>query len=83
MDAKPRLLIGLDNARLGVAKSWIGCSPSGPIAVKTSLGWILYGPSVSNKSHGASLGHVCFARSSYIMRIYKKNTMKLVSYGTQ
>lgn len=43
-NVKPRLLIRLDNARLGLAKSRVDCNSSGPIAVETALGWILYGP---------------------------------------
>lgn len=47
-NAKPRVLIGLDNSRLGCVKNWIDCPPSGPIAVETDLGWMLYGPVTGN-----------------------------------
>lgn len=40
---KPRILIGLNNASLGYVKNYVKCSSGGPMAIKTPLGWLLYG----------------------------------------
>lgn len=69
-NAKPRLLIGLNNARLGFSKNWIDCPPSGPIAVETALGWLLYGPAISRKSESG--GHVLLVNSSFEDSLQKK-----------
>ncbi|XP_055615004.1 uncharacterized protein LOC129761310 [Toxorhynchites rutilus septentrionalis] len=42
-EVSPRILIGLDNARLGHAFKSREGKPFEPIAVKTRLGWIVYG----------------------------------------
>lgn len=49
INASPQILIGLDNAQLGyVFKSREG-KPFEPIAVKTRLGWIIYGSCSPNR----------------------------------
>lgn len=50
VSAKARILIGLNNARLGYVKQYVDCPPDGPIAVETPLGWILYGSEDTLKS---------------------------------
>ncbi|XP_062710719.1 uncharacterized protein LOC115269391 [Aedes albopictus] len=53
IDVSPRILIGLDNAQLGHAFKSREGKPSEPIAVKTRLGWIVYG-SCSSIQHSES-----------------------------
>ncbi|XP_058122772.1 uncharacterized protein LOC131293707 [Anopheles ziemanni] len=43
-DVKPRVLIGADNCRLGQAMVTLEGKANQPIATKTRLGWIVYGP---------------------------------------
>lgn len=44
-DAKPMLLIGLNHSYLGAPlQTSVRSSNNGPIAIKTKLGWIVYGP---------------------------------------
>ncbi|XP_038106615.1 uncharacterized protein LOC119766248 [Culex quinquefasciatus] len=53
---KPRLLLGLDNLHLfAPQESRIG-QPNEPIAVKSKLGWSVYGPSSDNKCGGGVVG---------------------------
>lgn len=42
--AVPKILIGVDNAYLGVATRQISCEPPGPVATRTRLGWVICGP---------------------------------------
>lgn len=49
-DATPTILIGLDNCRLGMARKIVTSESGGPIAAKTSLGWVIYGPQHSSQS---------------------------------
>lgn len=42
-NVRPRLLIGLNNTKVGSAHKTIECE-NGPVAISTPLGWILYGP---------------------------------------
>ena len=43
--AKPQLLLGLDHVHLGITTATVQGSKNQPIAVKTTLGWLVYGPS--------------------------------------
>lgn len=45
-NAKPLVLIGFDNAALGGPSTTNFNNPTsdGPIAVKTEVGWLVYGP---------------------------------------
>lgn len=43
-EAKPRILIGLDNVKLGLSREHIEGRWSEPIASRTSLGWVIHGP---------------------------------------
>lgn len=43
-NVKPLVLIGLNNAHLTFSRKTIDCSPDGPLAVQTPLGWVVYGP---------------------------------------
>ncbi|XP_067621618.1 uncharacterized protein [Eurosta solidaginis] len=60
--AIPELLIGLDNAHLGVAKRVIADGRRGPTDVLTKLGWVLYGPSHVQQPSGKY--HSLFAHKS-------------------
>lgn len=42
--AKPVILLGLDNAQLGVSSTNVQSSDKNPVAVKTKMGWVAYGP---------------------------------------
>ncbi|XP_067614671.1 uncharacterized protein [Eurosta solidaginis] len=65
---KPSLLIGLNQAYLGVTTTWIQGDNDSPIAAKTSLGWVAYGPTKSS------------TRSSpRVMVIKEQNLHKMVS----
>ncbi|XP_053699046.1 uncharacterized protein LOC128746016 [Sabethes cyaneus] len=56
-DISPRILIGLDNAKLGyVIKSREG-KQNEPIAVKTRLGWMVYGNCAGKKEAAGYLNH--------------------------
>ncbi|XP_058817154.1 uncharacterized protein LOC131680459 [Topomyia yanbarensis] len=48
-NVSPRLLIGLDHAGLGYAKESREGKPKEPIAVKTRLGWVVYGSCVGEE----------------------------------
>ncbi|XP_058816367.1 uncharacterized protein LOC131679651 [Topomyia yanbarensis] len=48
-NVSPRLLIGLDHAGLGYAKESREGKPKEPIAVKTRLGWAVYGSCVGEE----------------------------------
>ncbi|XP_036329145.1 uncharacterized protein LOC118741318 [Rhagoletis pomonella] len=43
-DVRPDLLLGLDNSFLGIARDVVDNGPEQPIAAKTKLGWMVYGP---------------------------------------
>lgn len=43
-DAAPRILIGLDNVKLGLSREHVEGGWSEPIASKTLLGWVVHGP---------------------------------------
>ncbi|XP_055634145.1 uncharacterized protein LOC129774433 [Toxorhynchites rutilus septentrionalis] len=57
-NAKPELLIGLDNLKLAVPLKTREGDGSGPIAVKTRLGWCIYGRRDSRANEGFSF-HIC------------------------
>ncbi|XP_036347106.1 uncharacterized protein LOC118756451, partial [Rhagoletis pomonella] len=65
IDAKPELLLGLDNSFLGVTHEIIDNGPNQPIAAKTKLGWIVYGPSHETVSTPA---RVIVVRESHTMK---------------
>ena len=83
----PRILIGLDNAFLGhVLKSREG-RPHEPIAVKTQLGWIIYGTS-SQKGRSTSFVNVhtikvcdCNLKTDEDMHLAMKRYFDLDSLG--
>lgn len=51
-DAKPKILIGVDNIHLGVSMRNVSGNSPGPVATKTRLGWVVCGPwSSSDSSH--------------------------------
>lgn len=63
-DVRPRLLIGLNNVTLTTSVANIICAPDGPVASKTALGWVLYGPTDNNDEnmnpgHNLMLRDVC------------------------
>ncbi|XP_058827917.1 uncharacterized protein LOC131687846 [Topomyia yanbarensis] len=51
-EANPRILIGLDNATLGYAMKSREGQSNEPIAIKTRLGWIVFGSCVGEKNAG-------------------------------
>ncbi|XP_058811023.1 uncharacterized protein LOC131675913 [Topomyia yanbarensis] len=51
-EANPRILIGLDNASLGYAMKSREGQLNEPIAIKTRLGWIVFGSCVGEKNAG-------------------------------
>ncbi|XP_049287636.1 uncharacterized protein LOC125766085 [Anopheles funestus] len=61
-NAVPRLLIGVDNCRLGKSLKCIEGRMNEPIASKTRLGWIIYGPcpiATANVTGGHRNFHIC------------------------
>lgn len=58
-DATPLLLIGLDNCHLAMARHTVTTNVDGPIAAKTILGWVLYGP--QNKPATSHVLHIADA----------------------
>ncbi|XP_053692049.1 uncharacterized protein LOC128740530 [Sabethes cyaneus] len=56
-EVSPRILIGLDNAQLGHAFKSREGKPSEPIAVKSRLGWIVYGNCSSNQHLGSHVSY--------------------------
>ncbi|XP_062538554.1 uncharacterized protein LOC134206838 [Armigeres subalbatus] len=53
-NAKPRILIGIDNLRLAVPLKTREGVGSVPVAVKTRLGWCVYGPRGNNERESYS-----------------------------
>lgn len=58
---QPKLLIGLDNLRLGVPLRLREGGPSDPIAAKCRLGWTVYGSNNSTSSRASLNFHVAAA----------------------
>ncbi|XP_049284605.1 uncharacterized protein LOC125764417 [Anopheles funestus] len=56
-DARPRILIGLDNIRLAVPLKTREGSPGDPVAVKCRLGWSVYGK--ASGAHSGKVLHIC------------------------
>lgn len=52
-NAVPKLLIGSDNAHLIVAMRQISCENAGLVAMKTRLGWCVYGPSAGEDARSS------------------------------
>ncbi|XP_062700012.1 uncharacterized protein LOC115258713 [Aedes albopictus] len=83
----PRILIGLDNASLGNAMKSREGKPYEPIAVKTRLGWIVYG-SCSRTHHNVNYVNVhsievceCNSRTDDNLHSAMKNYFALDSLG--
>ncbi|XP_055522480.1 uncharacterized protein LOC129716671 [Wyeomyia smithii] len=61
----PRILIGIDNCHVGNALKSVEGAANEPVATKTRLGWLIYGPcSVSTNTPGSSFNachsfHIC------------------------
>ncbi|XP_037931304.1 uncharacterized protein LOC119666101 [Teleopsis dalmanni] len=53
---KPTVLIGVDNAYLGVPSEVMQCN--NPIAIKTKLGWVAYGPREDNANISPIVLHI-------------------------
>ncbi|XP_017462514.1 PREDICTED: uncharacterized protein LOC108355890 isoform X1 [Rhagoletis zephyria] len=60
--ACPQLLIGLDNAYLGVAKRTIADGQQGPAVVLTKLGWLVYGKGSQREISEYEQHHSFFAQ---------------------
>ncbi|XP_050072670.1 uncharacterized protein LOC126560760 [Anopheles maculipalpis] len=60
-DAEPKMLIGLDNLRLTVPLRTVEGGDGDPIAVKTRLGWCIYGKPTNQG--GDRLLHICECNS--------------------
>ncbi|XP_067634861.1 uncharacterized protein [Eurosta solidaginis] len=43
-NAKPVVLLGLDNSYLGISNKTVDAGPNKPMAIATQLGWVVYGP---------------------------------------
>lgn len=56
--AVPKILIGLDNIHLSIATHQISSSSPGPVATKTRLGWVVYGPSRVASHTSARVLHI-------------------------
>ncbi|XP_055584688.1 uncharacterized protein LOC129737550 [Uranotaenia lowii] len=56
-NAKPRILIGIDNLRLALPLKVKEGDSNGPVAVKTRLGWCVYGPRLNNTEE-ANIYHI-------------------------
>lgn len=63
-DAKPRILIGLNNISLTVAKTVVECGANHPVAVETPLGWVIYGPVGTKNDKSSEIGPVLTIRHS-------------------
>uniref|UniRef100_A0A182NGE3 Peptidase aspartic putative domain-containing protein n=1 Tax=Anopheles dirus TaxID=7168 RepID=A0A182NGE3_9DIPT len=62
IDAVPRLLIGVDNCRLGKSLKCAEGRINEPLASKTRLGWMVYGPcpiATANVTGGHRSFHIC------------------------
>ncbi|XP_062703570.1 uncharacterized protein LOC134286025 [Aedes albopictus] len=57
-DATPRILIGVDNLRLALPLKVREGDGTSPVAVKTRLGWCVYGPRGNSNSESYSF-HIC------------------------
>ncbi|XP_036319769.1 uncharacterized protein LOC118734157 [Rhagoletis pomonella] len=56
--AKPVLLIGLNEAHLGISSSTVLADHESPVAIKTSLGWVAYDPTKFVSTTGLRILHV-------------------------
>ena len=63
-DAKPRLLIGLDNANLSFGRNVLECESSGPFVSETKLGWVIYG-AIDSKNSARTRPVLMMKASSY------------------
>lgn len=61
VSAKPKILIGLDNSSLMLSSKYKSGAIGEPIAIKTPLGWIVYGGNYTEK---ARVLHVCECKTS-------------------
>ncbi|XP_062537886.1 uncharacterized protein LOC134206213 [Armigeres subalbatus] len=85
----PRILIGIDNCRLGHALNSREGREGEPVASRTRLGWIVYGPcsttaGTSNKSYTAYHSfHICCCREHSDAELHKsvKDYFSLESIG--
>ncbi|XP_023158646.1 uncharacterized protein LOC111591636, partial [Ceratitis capitata] len=46
---RPRLLIGLDHAHLGLPSFTMKMNRNGPFAANTALGWVVFGPTINEQ----------------------------------
>ncbi|XP_058457574.1 uncharacterized protein LOC131434649 [Malaya genurostris] len=64
-NVSPRMLIGMNNCRLGHALRSIEGGENGPVASKTRLGWMVYGPcamesgAINSDYSGCHSFHIC------------------------
>ena len=58
-EVQPVLLIGLDHIHLGATSTLVQGATSEPIAAKTKLGWVAYGPASSSR---INLSHILHLR---------------------
>ncbi|XP_055585318.1 uncharacterized protein LOC129738158 [Uranotaenia lowii] len=81
-NAKPRMLIGLDNLRLAVPLKTREGNSQGPVAVKTRLGWCVYGPRNQNANKAYNL-HVCQCSCDDNLETALKDFCALDNLGAQ
>ncbi|XP_053686412.1 uncharacterized protein LOC128735954 [Sabethes cyaneus] len=59
-DVQPKLLIGMNNVHLVHALDSREGRQNEPVAVKTRLGWTIYGTCAPESTHAASCSYICF-----------------------
>ncbi|XP_065075304.1 uncharacterized protein LOC135699056 [Ochlerotatus camptorhynchus] len=80
--ARPEILIGLDNLKLAVPLKTREGDGSGPIAVKTRLGWCVYGRQDSTSSEDYSF-HFCECTSNEALHESVKQFFAVEENGVQ
>ncbi|XP_055588827.1 uncharacterized protein LOC129741145 [Uranotaenia lowii] len=80
VNAKPRILIGIDNLRLALPLKVKEGDSYGPVAVKTRLGWCVYGPR-SNREEANSF-HICKCSCENDLQESVKKFFTVESSGT-
>ncbi|XP_055543105.1 uncharacterized protein LOC129728679 [Wyeomyia smithii] len=86
-NTSPRILIGVDHAKLGHVTNSREGKPSEPIGIKTCLGWCVYGSLISNGSDSCSFnnhqldGCQCNHDCDNVLHNEMKNYFSLDSMG--
>ncbi|XP_062557240.1 uncharacterized protein LOC134222113 [Armigeres subalbatus] len=82
-NAVPRLLVGIDNLNLSVPLNMKEGGKHEPVAVKTRLGWCIYGGQKSNSSSNSINLHTCACVSDRELHNTVKEYFALEDVGTK